>query len=787
MLDGVRVFDLTATSGAFCGRILADLGADVIRAPWSEDPVPRPPVIGERSTYSIAMNANKRVVDVKQIGLWRVIANADVVVTDQGIVYGDVARVNPRAILVTVTPYGSSGPRGWVPASDLEVTAASGCLWLAGEEGRTPVRTSLPQSPFWTGLYAAMGALVALAARGRTGRGQHVDVSAQAAMATVHPPAIVFWNALREEHRRLGPFLLGRSIVGAKFRNIWPCADGYVAFAIQGGPIGRHTGRMLADWMRSRGALDEIVGAIDWETFDNRLLSQSEVDRLETAVGKFLATLMKREFFEGVIARNMLGYPVSDARETFADAQLQARDFWQELDLGGRRVRFPGGFALFDGERPRVRAPATADPKAVDAAWSKAAADALRAPRPEPAPSVGAAARDADTGPALSGLRVVEFGWAAAGPLVGKYLANHGAEVIHVESGTALDAFRSTYPPFKGDPAPNNAWMFAFYNDGKKGATLNLRHPKAAGIALRLIANADVVIESFPAGTLARRGLGLDAMRNAKPDLIVLSSCNQGQTGPHAQHPGYGSQLTALAGFNQLLGERDRTPVILYGPYIDYIAVGYGVIAILAALDRHRRTGEGCAIDLSQYEAGLQFMAPALLEHSATGAVPTRDANRDPLARPHGVYRCAGDDRWVALSVWSDEEWVRLRAVLGHPEWSRDDPDLDRCVESWTATRDRDAIVADLRGAGIRAAPVATIAEIAADPQLTHRGFWRATTHPVLGKVIAMAPPFTLSATPAVLERAGPTLGADNDTVWRRLGGLDESEYRALASEGVFD
>ena len=788
MLDGIRVFDFTATSGAFCGRVLADLGADVIRAPWSDDPVPRPPLIGEQSTYSLAMNANKRLVDVKQIGLWRVIANADVVVTDQGLVYGDVAKVNPRAILVTVTAYGSSGPLGWVPASDLEVTAASGCLWLAGEEGRTPVRTTLAQSPFWTGMYAAMGALIALAARQRTGRGQHVDVSAQAAMATIHPPAIVFWEALREEHRRLGPFLLGRSIVGAKFRNIWPCADGYVAFAIQGGPIGRHTGRMLAEWMRSRGALDEVIGGIDWETFDNRLLSQAEVDRLETAVGKFLVMLTKRDFFDGVIARNMLGYPVSDAPEIFSDAQLEARDFWQDLDLGGRRVRFPGGFALFDGARPRVGAPTVADPVAVIAAWSRANAEActLPASTPERAASVGATVRDPDQAAALSGLRVVELGWAAAGPLVGKYLANHGAEVIHVESGTALDAFRSTYPPFKGEPAPNNAWMFAFYNDGKKGATLNLRHPKAAAIALRLIANADVVIESFPAGTLARRGLSVDAMRQAKGDLIVLSSCNQGQTGPHAQHPGYGSQLTALAGFNQLLGERDRTPVILYGPYIDYIAVGYGVIAILAALERRRRTGDGCAIDLSQYESGLQFMAPALLEYAATGAVPSRDGNRDPIALPHGVYRCAGEDRWVALSVWSEDEWARFRGAVGHPEWSRDDPDLDSCIEAWTAKRDRDQVVADLRRAEIRAAPVATIAELATDPQLMHRGFWRPTKHPVLGTVIAMAPPFTLSATPAVLEQAGPTLGADNDAVWREICGLDESEYRALEQDGVF-
>ena len=292
----------------------------------------------------------------------------------------------------------------------------------------------------------------------------------------------------------------------------------------------------------------------------------------------------------------------------------------------------------------------------------------------------------------LDGVRVVELGWAAAGPLVGTYLASHGADVIHLESSTALDPFRSTYPPFKDNkPGPDRAAMFSFYNAGKRGVTLDLKQPKAVELALRLIATADVVIESFPAGTLARRGLSIDAMRKAKPDLIVLSSCNQGQTGPHAQHPGYGSQLTALAGFTQLLGDPARTPVILYGPYIDYIAVGYGVIAILAALERHARTGQGCVIDLSQYEAGLQFMAPALLEYDANGTIPTRAANRDRVAVPHGVYPTSEPDSWIALSVWDDMEWARLREALGDPEWARE-PSLAtaegrRAKESWIDER----------------------------------------------------------------------------------------------------
>jgi len=399
----------------------------------------------------------------------------------------------------------------------------------------------------------------------------------------------------------------------------------------------------------------------------------------------------------------------------------------------------------------------------------------------------------------LDGTRVVEFGWAAAGPLVGTHLAQHGADVIHVESTTALDPFRSTYPPFKDNVVgPDRAGMFAFYNAGKRGVTLDLKQPRGVELALRLVKTADVVIESFPAGTLARRGLGHDALRRARPDLVILSSCNQGQTGPHAQHPGYGSQLTALAGFNELLGEPGRTPVILYGPYIDYIAVGYGVIAILAALERRRRTGDGCVIDLSQYEAGLQFLAPALLEHAANGTVPTRDANHDPVAVPHGVYPSQGDDRWIALSVWSDDEWARLRGVIGDPAWAREaaldtadgrrarEAELDTRIAQWTRARTREEAVSALRERGLSAAPVESVGELFEDPQLAHRGVWRRAPHAGLGEVGLMAPPFVLSETQARADRAGPMLGEHNEEVFKGLLGLGADEYASLAADGVF-
>jgi crotonobetainyl-CoA:carnitine CoA-transferase CaiB-like acyl-CoA transferase len=395
---------------------------------------------------------------------------------------------------------------------------------------------------------------------------------------------------------------------------------------------------------------------------------------------------------------------------------------------------------------------------------------------------------------ALGGARVVEMGFAAAGPLVGKYLANFGAEVIRLESRAAPDVFRTTYPPFKdGVVGPDRAAMFAFYNDGKRSATLNLKHPKGVALARALIRTADVFVESFTPGTVARLGLGAETLRSDHPGLIVLSSCNQGQTGPHAFHPGYGSQLSALAGFVQLLGEPDSTPVLLYGPYIDYVAVGYGTIAVLAALERRRRTGLGCTIDLSQYEAGLQFLTPTILEFAANGRIPGRAGNADAVAAPHGVYRCAGLDRWVALSVWSDAEWRDLCDVMGidgpatASDRRRARVELDERIGAWAASRDRDLVVALLRGKGLRAAPVLSIPELFTDAQLAHREMWPAVTHPAIGEMHLMAPPFRLSSTPSVQDRPGPTVGADNDHVFGEILGLSLDERRTLERDGVFE
>jgi benzylsuccinate CoA-transferase BbsE subunit len=362
-----------------CGRILADLGADVVKVepPGGEADRLQPPFLAdswddtenaERSIPWIAANVNKRGVTCDLASsdgralFARLAASARIVVESSApgrlreLGLEDALR---DAIVVSISPYGQDGPLAGAPASDLEVTAASGSLWLAGEEGRAPVRTTQPQSPYWSGMYGALGALVALRSRDA----QRVDVSAQAAMTTVHPPAPVWWDIAREDHGRTGPFLLGRSVVGSRFRNLWACADGFVSFAIQGGPIGRHTGRMLVEWMAERGpaqAVPTALAAIDWDRFDNTTLTQPQVDELEDAIAPFLRSLTKAEFYSAVVKRKMLGYPVGDASDPLVDPQLRARDFWRSVTPaeGLPPLPFPGGFALFDGRRPAVTRPA---------------------------------------------------------------------------------------------------------------------------------------------------------------------------------------------------------------------------------------------------------------------------------------------------------------------------------------------------------------------------------------------------------------------------------------------
>jgi crotonobetainyl-CoA:carnitine CoA-transferase CaiB-like acyl-CoA transferase len=381
LLEPYRVLELSDEKGALAGKIFADLGADVIKVePPAGDPARRrPPLVrtlegGTISLFWLALNVNKRGITLawetptgREL-LVQLVKTADFLIesfppgtlAEQGLGWDVLRQVNPRLILISITPFGQEGPYREFLASDLEIMAMSGTMSLAGEEDGEPMRVTIPQAFFWAGVEAVMGGLTALASRFNTGRGQHVDVSAQVAAMAPLAMAPAHWDLNRVNPLRAGIFITGRSITGAKMRALWRCRDGWINFIIYGGAAGRHTNQQLVAWMKERGMAPDWLLDIDWSRFEVTRLTQEEVDRLEAPIAEFFLTITKREFLEEALRRQMLGYPVSTVADIMTDPQLEAREFWQEVldPTTGLRLRYPGGFAVVNGERLPIRRPA---------------------------------------------------------------------------------------------------------------------------------------------------------------------------------------------------------------------------------------------------------------------------------------------------------------------------------------------------------------------------------------------------------------------------------------------
>lgn len=403
------------------------------------------------------------------------------------------------------------------------------------------------------------------------------------------------------------------------------------------------------------------------------------------------------------------------------------------------------------------------------------------------------------TSQALEGIKVAEFAWVGVGPRIGKYLADNGATVIRIESAARPDLLRTQVPYKDNVPGLNRAGAFTYVNTSKYSMGLNMSHPKAIHVAERLVKWADVVTESFTPGIMARWGLDYDNLKRIKANVIMLSTCNQGQSGPHAKHPGYGAQLVALSGFTQNTGWPDRLPTQPFGAYTDYVAPRFGTAALVAALDYRRRTGKGQYLDLSQLESGIHFLAPLILQYTVSGQIPQRQGNSCLYAAPHGVYRCKGNDRWCAIAVFTDEEWESFCNVIGKPEWTHDarfttllsrkenEDDLDRLVEAWTVGYTAEETMSMMQKAGIGSGIVKNIKEVYEDQQLSHRGSFWSVEHPEMGSIPCEANGFLLSKTPGGVRRPPPCLGQHTEYVCREVLGMSEDEFVAMLKEGVFE
>jgi len=397
----------------------------------------------------------------------------------------------------------------------------------------------------------------------------------------------------------------------------------------------------------------------------------------------------------------------------------------------------------------------------------------------------------------LAGVRIADFTWVGAGPFLTKPLADHGADVIKVESRTRTDSIRDM-PPFAGGVRGlNRSGYFANRNSSKRSICLDLKTTEGRDLALRLIAASDIVVNNFTPGTMDRLGLGYEAARAVRPDVIYLEMPMQGSTGPHKNFRGYGMSIAAAGGVFGLSGYPDRPPVGTGTNYPDHVPNPlHGAIAVLAALRNRRRTGRGQYIEVAQLESTVNLIGPSMVA-AAAGEPTFRRGNEDETAIPHGVYPCAGEDRWCAIAVLDDAQWSALVQVLGAPEWACDpalatsegrraDPSLDESLASATRGWEPEILADALTAAGVPAARVNNARDlIESDPQLRARGHWVKLRHPEMGDCIYDGIPYRLSKTPGRLQWAAPQLGADTWAVCTELLGVSNTEYERLEESGA--
>ena len=809
LLSPYRVLDLTDERGHFAGKLLADLGAEVIKVePPQGDPArSRGPFVDDipgpdRSLRWLAWNTNKRSITIDlsdAAGRGRFLQlsqSADIVLESFApghmdalcLGYEALSEANPGLILVSISPFGQTGPYRDYQATDIVFWAMSGNMSITGESTGPPAHVSDDcQSFLHAGGDAVIGALLALTQRARTGRGQHVDLSIQEATSRGLYQITGSWDMTRRNLARGDRPNVG----GAELPWTWRCRDGYVIWLPAVGPgAGKRMSGFCA-WLDEIGEGGELQ-SVDWEHLPLNEMSSDDWEPLGRLFADLFVNRTKQELYEAATRHNFLLYPSASSADTLANEQLQARDFWRDVDHPqlGRSIRFPGPIAAGDRQVPAQTRPAPALGQHNDEVF----ADLDRIPPS----SNGAVPAPSDAKP-LAGVKVADFGWFMVGPQTIKPFSDFGADVIRVESTARLDALRLV-GPFQDDvPDPERCGEFAQVRTGARALNVDLGTEEGMAIARRLVKWADIVFDNFSAGAMKRMGLGHEVLRELNPNLIVLSSSGQGQHGPHANGKGGGAHYAALAGFNELTGWPDGEPGYL-SAYTDFIAPRFNIPLLLAALDHRRRTGQGQYFDVSQFEAGVHWLTPSILEYTVNDRIPNRNANRQPDAAPHGAYRCQPDrvaDRWCAIAVTCDEEWHSLCNAMDAPTLA-DDPrfatlqsrksnedELDRIVEAWTAQRDAYQVMHLLQAHGVPAGVVQTGEDILEhDPQLRHRNFYQRLDHPALSSYRAPQASFRLSDAPCQLQRAR-LLGEDTYEVLSETLGYSDAEIERFTLAGA--
>lgn len=759
MLDDVVVLDLGDEASALGAELLAELGATVIRV---ED-LAGDPLRARGGSWHAALNAGKRsvAVDTSTDEGWAevdgLLAHADVVVgpIEPGPATGRfLDRVRQRTVddlsfgfVEVVFRRGAAEP-----VTDLTLTAAGGLTWLSGHGDDPPNQPAGDLGWKQTSLAAALAAMTLITARRRTGRAGHIVVSAQEAVALT-----TLQTANGNIHHWSGQVPSRHGLLAA-FTTV-KTGDGlWVSFTIHPPNWPR-----FVEWAERELGDTGLTGP-EWDDLDHVAANRAQV---ADVVRRLAATASRADLIAEGQGRGLLVLPVNELVDVVADRHLAARRFWVDADApgGAGPVRLAGSPFRSDlGRMPRGPAPALG-----------ADDELLVGPRPAAEPFV-VAQPELDHRQPLSGVRIVDFCWAIAGPLTTRLLADLGADVIKIESNNRTDPIRyiGPQPPDREGSVDTNG-VFNDCSANKRAVTLNVDTDEGRNLARGLIATADVVIANYTPDRLDRWGFDWASLQALRPGLIAANLAVMGTWGPDAGWRSYGSGLVAMCGLAAHTGFDGRVPECLGTLHTDFTVPYFAAAQILAALHHRDRTGQGAYLELSQYESAVRLLDVELADLLNGGINPGRRANRSPYAHPHGVYPSAGADRWVAIAARDDAERDAMASVIGAPP-------TDESVARWTQSRTREESVSALRAVAVPVSAVEDLGDHQGDPVMSR--FWTTLDLPAGITARVVNQPLTWDGERLPLRPAPMWFEHTYEVLVEELG-VEPDEFGRLVDDGI--
>ncbi len=783
-LSGIRVVDLTIERGELAGRLLSDLGAEVLRVEPPEGSPARTmhPMTGGHSLFFATRNAGKLGValdlsqDPERDRLHELLACSDVVLdsaepgswADSGIDADDLAARHPHLIVCSITSYGRTGPYAGrdVPCAVLDATG--GMAFKAGVPDREPLLPPGNIADDTASMHAVFAIECALIQQQATGAGQVLDVSVNEATAQIADWSLSNWTRSLDAGM---PSLDSRIGPGPVY-TILPCKDGYVRLVI----IAERHWKAMRAWLGEPDYLQDP----EYETFMGRFGIADAV--LNPLYAELFSTMTMLEVAEECQDRGIVCTPILKPDDVLANPHFDARGSFDRVELDGTPLMLASGFFEIDRERVGPTGPPPVVGEHTDAVFA-----ALGDPRPVPARALSS-----DDVP-LEGIRVMDFGHGGVGVEAGRMLAEYGADVIKIESRAYPDFIRTV---LGGEMSPS----FASSSRSKRSLGVDAKSSEGVAFLKRMARDSDIAIENNSTGIMDKMGIGYADLVAENPDLIMMSSQLMGSRGPWASWSGYGPNTQVSGGMTHLWNyEGDVAPAGSMSIFPDHFAGRTGAVTALAGVLGRRRNGDlGMHVEVCQVEQVVNVMADLLAKESAEPGSVVPRGNHHDRGTPWGLFPCEADDSWVAICTRSDAEWQAFVEVLGSPEWATADglsslagrqaceAEIDAHVGAWTAERTVGEVVTACLAVNVPAGPMHNSSGQYNDPHFRARGFIVELEQPPIGGMAFEGPGFRATGMAGAAIRPAPGLGAHTREVCTELGFSDD-EVDALLAAGVLE